>query len=112
MAALILFSCSDEKVEFIDNPPQLEITVVDAQQTFVSDAIVQLYETEENWKAKSNSVTEKRTGNDGIALFSGLEEKKYYFYVEKAELNNIKSLSVIRDSLKINVKATIQTVIK
>ncbi len=112
MAALILFSCSDEKVEFIDNPPQLEITVVDISQVQLSGVSVTLYNTEEDWKSKANPVVVDSTDSKGIVVFSDLMEQRYYFFAEKSEMNNMKTVAVIADSLKINVKATIQTIIK
>lgn len=109
---VIFISCSKEKTEYIDNLPQLEITVVDMSHTAVANASVTLYANEADLKASTNSLLSSTTNSEGIALFTELEEKTYYFYAEKEEMNNTKSLSLISEKLQINVKATVQTTIK
>lgn len=109
---LIFLSCSQEKTEYIDNAPQLEITVVDLSHTAVADAKVTLYASEDDLKAKTNPQGNSLTGSEGTVLFTELEEDFYYFYAEKEEMNNTKSISLISEQLQINVKTTVQTTIK
>jgi len=109
---LLFASCTKEKTEYVDNLPQLEITVVDISHSGVNGATVTLYANEDDLKAKANGLANKTTNEDGIALFTDLEEKVYYFYAEKAEMNNSKSITLIGEKLAINVKAKIQTTIK
>lgn len=112
LVQLTILSCSKEKTEYIDNLPQLEITVVDLSHSVVADSKVTLFANEDDLKAKTNPLGNSLTDSNGIALFSDLEEKIYYFYAEKAEMNNAKSISLISEKLQINVKATVQTTIK
>ncbi len=109
---MLFTACSKEKTEYIDNAPQLEITVVDLSHTAVANASVTLYANEADLKARTNSLLIGTSNTEGIALFTELEEKAYYFYAEKAEMNNTKSLSLISEKLQINVKASVQTTIK
>jgi hypothetical protein len=112
MLFILFTACSKEKTEYIDNAPQLEITVVDISHTAVANARVTLYASETDLKTKTNSLLSGTSNAEGIALFAELEEEVYYFYAEKAEMNNTKSISLISENLQINVKATVQTIIK
>ena len=112
MLFILFTACSKEKTEYIDNTPQLEVTVVDLSHTTVADATVTLYASEVDLKAKTNSLKSGTTNSEGIVLFSDLEENVYYFYAEKAEMNNTKSTSLISEKLQINMKVTVQTTIK
>jgi len=112
MLFILFTACSKEKTEYIDNAPQLEVTVVDLSHTAVADARVTLYASEADLKTKTNPLENSITSPDGTALFSELEEEVYYFFAEKAEMNNTKSTSLIGEKLQINVKATVQTTIK
>jgi len=112
MLFILFTACSKEKTEYIDNAPQLGVTVVDLSHTAVANANVTLYASEADLKAKTNPLVNKITSSDGTALFTELEESIYYFYAEKDEMNNTKSISLINEKLQVNMKATVQTTIK
>lgn len=99
------------KTNYEDNLPQLEITVINPLDDFVSNAKVSLFQNENDWNNKANSVSEQSTDANGLVLFEDLEERTYYFLVQKGELNNMESASYIDTPLEINVKAQVITVI-
>ena len=107
---ILLGSC--KKTEYLDNQPQLEIKVLDANGEAISNASVVLYNSENDWKAQTNPVTSHQTDNLGIVLFDNLQEQVYYFYASKGELNNKESVSILNDPLKVNVRAQITTILK
>ena len=107
---IILISC--ETVEFVDNAPQLEVTVLDESGSRVQQANVILYGSEMDWRNQSNPLQSKLTNSLGVVLFENLEEQVYYFYAQKYELSNQESISVLDKELQINVKALVTTVIK
>lgn len=108
--AIVLISC--EKTVFIDNPPQLEITVLDESGNRVQDANVTLYGSEEDWKAKSTALQSELTNSQGVVLFENLEEQIYFFYAQKDKLSNEESISALDKELQFNIKALITTIIK
>jgi len=110
LIALMLLGC--KKIEYINNKPQLEIIVTDDKESHIQGADVLLYESEQDWINKTNQLNNKTTDLSGIALFTDLETKIYYFYVEKGELNNSESIAVIDKELKENTKAQVSTIIK
>lgn len=112
ISILLITLNSCETIVNIDTPPQLEITVLDIDGNSVQEANVSLFETESDWKNKTNQLFTKKTNNNGIVLFENLESKIYYFYVEKLNMNNIESIAVIDKELQTNIKAKIKTIIK
>jgi len=96
---------------YIDNDPQLKIIVVDASNNKVSNAIVTLFLSENDWQKKTNSVIQMNTDLNGSALFQDLEELVYYFYVQKGALDNTLGVSYFATPLKKNEVRNLQTII-
>lgn len=107
---LILISCG--KTEYLDNAPQLEIHVTNQQGQIVSGATVSLFSNEDDWKQSKGIIYLTQTNANGSALFEELEERNYYFLVEKEELNNKNEVAYFTDPLKTNVKAIINVIIR
>jgi hypothetical protein len=107
---IALWSCSE--TEFMDNAPQLEITVLSSSGERIENAFVFLYKSELDWKNKLNPILSDETNSQGIILFDNLEEQLYFFFVQKEELTNIESISALEKELQINVKAKITTILK
>lgn len=107
--SLGFISCSKK---YVDVKPKLELTVCDANDRAVAGVNVSLYETESDWKNKTNTVTDDVTDSNGIVLFEGLEPKVYYFSAVKGSLSNDDTTVAISSALKENVKAKIQIHIK
>jgi len=101
-----------EKIIYNDIDPQLEIIVRTESGQLVSGASVSLFTTENDWINKTNIVQSEETNNQGRALFSDLEEVRYYFFVVKNDMTNENQVSEIKEALKINVKAIVETIIK
>ena len=114
LATLLLFfaSCEKKKEVYVDNLPQLEITVLDITHTAVDGVSVTIFDNETDFKSNSNGIKTSSTDSQGKVLFTDLEEKVYYFFAEKGDMNNLKNVSVIEKQLAINVKAQVKTVIK
>lgn len=109
-SASLLVSCSKETL-FIDNPPQLEIVVFDVNIIKIQNASITIYLTEEDWQSKTNSIAQQNTDSNGTALFKNLEEVIYYFYVQKANLDNTLGISYFANPLKKNEIRVVQTTI-
>jgi hypothetical protein len=72
-----------------DTPPQLEVIVLDSNDSGVTGAYVALFESETEWEKRINPVQAwRRTDNDGAALFNDLKENKYYVYARFNGLDN------------------------
>lgn len=108
---LMILICGCKKTVYLDNPPQLEIVVVDASTYKVSGAQVTLFLSEDDWQSKTNLVAQKNTDINGSALFTELEELVYYFYVQKESLDNTLGVSYFATPLKINEIRIVETVI-
>lgn len=105
-----LFSC--KKTEYIDNKPQLEITVLNVNGEHIPNANVVLYESKFDWEEQSNAVLSGKTDLQGVVLFENLKERIYFFYVEKDSMTNEESVSVLEKELRINVRAIVTTILK
>lgn len=106
---ILLMGC--KKTVYIDNAPQLEIVVVDPSNNKVSGAVVTIFISEEDWQNKANSIDQKTSDINGSALFTELEETKYYFYVQKGLLDNTLGVSYFSNPLKLNEIRVVQTTI-
>ena len=111
LTSIFLISCP-EKVFYINVAPQLEIIVKTESCQLVSDAQVFLFLTENDWWDKTNAVQSGQTGSQGSIVFTELEEVPYYFYVTKDYMTNEGQVSEIKEALKENVKAIVETIIK
>ena len=109
---ILILTNSCKKEKFIDNAPQLEITVLDFNGSFIQGASVCLFESEYDWKNNINKQFIDLTNSNGIVLFEDLKVQIYYFYVEKSGMDNRETIAVIDKELQINVKARISTIIK
>lgn len=107
---LIFIGC--EKKEYVDVAPQLKINVIDEIGNKVEDATVKLYETEQDWLDSTNVIRTKTTNNDGVVLFKNLEEKIYYFFVSKDNLNNKMTIATHENTLKKNECRTFNVIVK
>jgi hypothetical protein len=108
--ALILIKCSKEVI-YIDNEPQLEVIVVNAQNEHIHNADVTLFITEDEWREKVNPVSRRNTDIEGKVLFQNLEERIYYFYAQKDTLNNTLGVSYFVTPLKKNEIRVVETII-
>ena len=74
----------------IDTPPSLEITIVDSFNNVVSEALVALFDSQEEWALRENPIQVwKITDSFGEVQFLNLQEKNYFIYAEKGNLNNL-----------------------
>jgi hypothetical protein len=72
-----------------DTPPQLEVIVLDANESKVTGAYVTLFENEAEWEKRINPVQVwRRTDNEGAVLFNDLQENKYYIYARFDGMDN------------------------
>lgn len=108
LLATFMWSC---KTEIIDTPAQLQIHVVDESNTSIAGAEVSLFATLDDWQNSANVLSTQTTDSDGTVLFTDLDEKIYYFWVEKDELNNNFSVAATEKKLSINVVAQVEVVI-
>ncbi len=92
-----------------DNPPQLEIQVIDASGNPVSGVFVGLFDTYDNWKLRENPVqTWRQTNADGYVLFIDLREIDYYFYARIDSRDNSYREIKTEWRLKINERARVK----
>ena len=71
---------------------RLVVTVLDQLGNAVSNAIVKIYLTKEDYQRKENEVgTSQFTNHKGKATFTGLEKIPYFIHAEKGDLNNVGS---------------------
>lgn len=105
-----LLGCTKE--EIIDVTPQLKIFVINQEKTKVTSAKVNLYLTEEDWLDNINVIKTLETDNNGEVFFENLEEKHYFFYVEKNNENNRYGVASIQQPLNVNEIANITVTIQ
>ncbi len=105
-----LTNCQEVEV-FVDNAPQLEIHVKNKDGQNVKGASVLLFLSEEDWKNEINFIHSASTNSSGTVLFNNLEQKVYYFFVEKGEMNNLLEVATFSSPLRINEIRVIETVI-
>ena len=95
-----------------DVPPQLELTVTNADGTGISDADVQLFESQADWEAKTGAVQTATTDAEGRVVFEKLQAIPYYFYVSKGNLSNLSGVAFTVEPLEVNVKIKVVTILK
>jgi hypothetical protein len=103
--ALTFQAC--EKIEYVKADPQLGFTVVRDNMVFVEGATVSLFSNQQDWELKSNVVQTLQTDSKGQAIFENLGEQKYYFLVEKDELNNLADIAATHEPLKTGKRAEV-----
>jgi len=101
--AFLQFNC--KKTEYVTPNPQMLINVVSKYMVPVSGATITLYNTEDELHLKENPLTSLQTNPNGQALFENLEEQRYYFYVEKDDLDNTGDISATWNPLQIGQKS-------
>lgn len=112
MFLLILFSCTEKEYVDVDIAPALEIKVIDENETVQVGAIVKLYKNEEDFSSQTNVVRNGNSDNNGIVVFEKLEEKIYYFSIEKNDLTNYYEEVTFTSPLAKNELKQIQCTIK
>lgn len=84
---LLLNSCI-----MIDEPPSIEIKVVDEFNNPVDQALVGVFQNFDEWGMKENPIQAwKKTQDDGKVIFVELLKMNYYIVVEKGKLNNLRN---------------------
>lgn len=87
----------------IDTPPSLGIVVIDQYNNPVSEALVAIFDSQEEWGMKENPVQSwKMTDINGIVKFVNLKEANYFIFAEKNNLNNLKNEIGTTSALVIN----------
>ena len=96
-----------------DIAPRLEIQVVNESGTAVVGALISLYEDVDEWGMQKNPLQVwKRTDSEGRALFIGLSEIVYYFYIIKDNMDNSDGFIKLAEPLIENKIVTIEVMIK
>lgn len=108
---IISLTITFNSCEKTDVNPQLQITVLDINNNKVNGATVELYNSLEDWDGRINKIANSSTNNDGIVIFSDLNEIVYYFYAVKDSLNNSESGIMLKDPLQKNKLVKILTTI-
>ncbi|HPE77431.1 MAG TPA: SpaA isopeptide-forming pilin-related protein [Draconibacterium sp.] len=101
LAGLLLILQACEKTEYVKPDPQLEITVMGDNVVLIEGATVTLYNTKEDWTQNANAVQSLQTDSKGQVLFEDLKEQKYYFLVEKDDMNNLADIAATAEPLKV-----------
>lgn len=84
----------------VDTPPSLEITVIDQYNNPVKEALVTIFDSQEEWAMRKNPLQAwKMTDDNGKVMFVNLLETNYFIYAEKDMLNNLKNEIKTADSL-------------
>ena len=97
--SFVFVSCN--KTEYIDIPPQLQITIIDQDGRFVEDAEVKLYTSFDDWYNIAEPLFEAKSDSSGKCLFTNLQETYYYFDVLKGEdMQNSSEVSSIEYPLE------------
>ena len=112
LAIIISSGCTKKEYVEVDVAPQLEITVTDISEGPVNGARVTLYETENDFYEDQNTVKTSVTDATGEVLFDELNEKIYYFYAEKGDLNNFYEVVTFAIPLSKNEIRTITCIIR
>lgn len=112
LAIIICSDCTKKEYVEVDVAPQLEITVNDISDNPVSGASVTLFETEGDFYQDENSVKASVTDATGKVIFHKLNEKIYYFYAEKGDLNNFYEVVTFTIPLSKNEIRTITCIIR
>lgn len=108
---LFIFILACDQTEYVEPLPQLEITVVDhLTEEVIQSARVRIYETFTDWEHRVHAVDSMDTSSQGVVLFTDLQEIKYYFFIEKGEMDNVAHYSATHEPLKVGVRS--QLVVK
>lgn len=76
----------------VDTPPSLGITVIDQYNNPVKEALVTIFDSQEEWAMRENPLQAwKMTDDNGKVMFVNLQETNYFIYAEKGKLNNLKN---------------------
>jgi hypothetical protein len=109
---LVLTGCTKKEFLDIDVAPQLKLVVVDSEGYQQEGATIKLYKTEDDFYSNTNSAGNGVSSADGTFIFKDLEERIYYFYVEKGDMNNYYEEVSFSAPLKINEIRKIQCTIR
>jgi hypothetical protein len=109
---LLNIQCTEKEYVDVDVNPQLEVLVLDIESNFVSGVTVKLFSTEEDLISKTGEIQSISTDSDGKAIFNELEEKIYYFYAEKGNLNNYFDVVTFLEPLSENQIKNVTCIIK
>jgi hypothetical protein len=69
-------------------PTKLRVTVIDGLGNFVEGATVNLYYTDDDYRASENAIATEKTDEKGRVQFKGLEPISYFIDARKDDLNN------------------------
>jgi len=76
-------------IEVLYYPPSLEVIVLEYYDEYaVADASVLLYGSLDDWNDEYNPLVEAFTDNEGVALFTDLNEQRYYVDVWEQDHHN------------------------
>lgn len=112
LALLSLTACTKTEYVDIDVNPRLEIHIVDADGASVSDAVVKLYITEDDFLQDENEQSAEYTDHEGKVTFEDLSEIVYFFYASKSEKNNFYEVVSFDTPLEMNEIRVITSVIR
>jgi hypothetical protein len=110
--AFLLMMALCKKTELRDLPPQLKLLVRDIDQNPVNGASADLYLKVEDFQENTNSIMSDTTDNEGIVIFTGLEELHYFFYVEKSGKSNLFGVAGTSSPLEYGVITVIEVKIE
>lgn len=102
------YSCNEK--EYLDSRPQLKIIVKNASNVLVNEADVVLFNSEDDFFNKKDSITSSKTDTSGACLFSNLKEKAYFFHVRHGAATNLWSVNSV-DTLLTGVRVVVYTTI-
>jgi hypothetical protein len=109
---LINIQCSEKEYIDVDVNPQLEIIVINTEGNVVLGTTVKLFQSEEDLISKLGELQIKTSDSEGKVVFEDLEEKNYYFYAEKGDLNNYFEVVTFSEPLVKNELKSITCIIK
>lgn len=108
----LLISCTKTEYIEVDVKPKLEILVTDINNNPISGANVSLFITEEDFNSKQNLIKTSKTNTYGKVLFQKLDERIYFLYINKNELNNYYEIITFSEPLRKNEKRSISSIIR
>lgn len=83
---ILITGCT--KTEYLDNPPQLEVTVLSSDFERIRNAQVLLFDSLEDLQNEQNERNTSLTDADGKAFFEKLETRIYYINIIYGEYNH------------------------
>ncbi|QHL87465.1 hypothetical protein GU926_08450 [Nibribacter ruber] len=96
---VISWGCKDDAPVVPKNPITLEIKALE-WTTSSMDAVISLYDSEQNWEARTGAIKSQTTTSNGKAIFTNLAPRQYWWRVEKGCLLNDYSDFSTRRALK------------